>query len=87
MNNCCSCAYGLRSPGDAHYACRADFKAIGAGLPQVKLTPWSRMFPLNFDPTWVSDCPAWSEKADHVRANADDPLSIVLGILGGAGRL
>ena len=83
---CWSCAYKKSIPGNAHIRCRFDWIGQKQIMPVGKehgiRNGWY-MFPLNYDPTWMTNnCPQWSETIDPTKVKDDyGPLAELLAIL------
>ena len=67
--NCFKCTYNDSIPGDAHKQCRYNWIKDGKkGLPMFSAHGIKKgwvMFPLNFDPIWMThECEAFSKERE-----------------------
>lgn len=53
----------------------------------IRINKWTKMFPLDFDPTWVVACIGWSTELDEHLVKKRSPLEEMIGILGSVGRI
>jgi len=53
----------------------------------IQLNQWSKMFPLDYDPTWVVVCLGWSKERDERIVRESSPLDEMMVILGSVGRI
>ena len=88
MEKCNECDYRGTIPGDCHSTCSFDFKKAELPLPKfnshgVKMG-WC-FFPANFDPIWLSDCPAFAEigTGDPEYVKERDEFSSIIDMLYG----
>ncbi len=61
---CRVCHYSRSIPGNCHLSCMRKFEKledIPASDPHGVASGWC-MFPVNFDPVWLSDCGAFDAK-------------------------
>jgi len=79
MSDCYKCKWRRSIPGDAHSECTPGYVDVTtvAILAIAKLIPvpyedphgvkngWS-MWPMNFDPVWIRNCPYYKAKEQNV---------------------
>jgi hypothetical protein len=53
----------------------------------LTLNQWSRMFPLDYDPTWVLACLGWSKDRDERFVTKHSAIEKMMGVLGSVGRI
>lgn len=80
--NCYECAHRREIPGNCHSRCN-NLKAKVTGNPHGIRNGWF-MWPLNFDPTWLTACDGFStdEKDRKAPTAKMDPLIELLAMLG-----
>jgi len=90
--NCYECGYRGKNPGSAHIRCNFDWgksenKPPG-GNPHGIKKGWY-IFPLNYDPTWMTEeCKSFSKEVEKEKVKDEhDPLMEVMAILGSVGRI
>lgn len=78
--NCGDCVHRRNNPGSAHSRCN-NLNAKVTGNPFGIRRGWF-MWPLNFDPTWLTACDGFSSNpADNKPEAKHDPMLELLSML------